>query len=126
MHSQGMVHGDLKGVSPLCSTPLSISNNSSVKANVLIDETGHARLADFSLLAIISDATNLASSSPPARGAMDEPRASLSGDFGFKDSQRTAYSDSYALGMVLYEVLSVRVPFPRYGSPAVIAKCLQR
>ena len=43
-------------------------------------------------------------------------------DFGLKDCRRTKYSDCYALGMVIYEVLSGQVPFPRYGTPAVIAK----
>ena len=31
--------------------------------------------------------------------------------FGFKDSRPTRHSDCYALGMVVYEVLSRRVPF---------------
>ena len=31
--------------------------------------------------------------------------------FGFKDSQPTKESDRYALGMVIYEVLSGKVPF---------------
>ena len=33
-----------------------------VKGNVLIDEDGNARLADFGLLAIIPDTTNIVSS----------------------------------------------------------------
>jgi hypothetical protein len=45
---------------------LSYSHQWSVKANILIDQTGNARLADFGLLTIISDPANhLSSSSLP-------------------------------------------------------------
>ena len=43
-------------------------------------------------------------------------------NFGLKDSRPTKYSDCYALGMVIYEVLSGQVPFPRYNICAVVAK----
>ena len=125
MHGQGMVHGDLKGVGLLCSTPPSASVNSFVKANILIDESGRALLADFGLLAIISDATGPGSSSPLTHGGTCRwmsPELFYPEDFGLKDSRRTKYSDCYAMGMVIYEVLSGQVPFPRYEAPAVIAK----
>ena len=43
-------------------------------------------------------------------------------NFDLEDSRRTKYSDCYALGMVIYEVLSGEVPFLHYGVFAVIAK----
>ena len=42
-----------------------------------------------------------------------------------EDSQHTVHSDCYALGMVIYEVLSGLVPFhPQQGDPAVVKKVL--
>jgi hypothetical protein len=43
-------------------------------------------------------------------------------NFGLKDSRRTKRSDCYALGMVIYEVLSGQVPFHRCEAYAVVAK----
>ena len=42
--------------------------------------------------------------------------------FGLKDGRPTKLSDSYALGMVVYEVLGGRVPFDRYGYYSVVAR----
>ncbi|KAF9780755.1 kinase-like domain-containing protein, partial [Thelephora terrestris] len=42
--------------------------------------------------------------------------------FGLKDCRPTKSSDCYALGMVVYEVLSGQVPFHRYGDYSVILK----
>jgi len=43
-------------------------------------------------------------------------------NFGLKDSRRTRHSDCYALGMVIWEVLSGQVPFPQSEVFAVVAK----
>jgi serine/threonine protein kinase len=44
--------------------------------------------------------------------------------FGLKKSRPTKESDSYALGMVIYEVLSGQTPFASSGAPVIIQKVL--
>jgi len=44
--------------------------------------------------------------------------------FGFEKCRRTKESDGYALGMVILEVLSSRVPFPRDGPLIVMRKVI--
>jgi hypothetical protein len=103
----------------------SLSLMNVVKANILIDEAGHACLADFGLLAIISDSVSHASSSSFAHGGTFRwmsPELFCPEKFGLKDSRRTKRSDCYALGMVIYEVLSGRAPFYRCDVYAVVAK----
>ena len=41
-----------------------------------------------------------------------------------QDHRRTKHSDCYALGMVIYEVLSGRVPFHQYANLAVFGKVI--
>jgi len=45
-------------------------------------------------------------------------------DFGLKDSRPTVYSDCYALGMTIYEVLSEKRPFFQYCG-CVIARIIK-
>ena len=45
--------------------------------------------------------------------------------FGLEDRRQTKSSDCYALGMVVYEVLSRRVPFHQYADYAVVVKVLK-
>ena len=96
-----------------------------VQVNILIDETGHARLADFGLLAIIWNGTSHTSSSLLTQGGTVQwmsPELFYPEKFGLKDSRPTTHSDCYALGMVIYEVLSGQAPFHRHGAYVVVAK----
>ena len=93
-----------------------------IKANVLIDKDGHARLADFGLLTIVSDSTTSSSSRSAGTTRWMSPELLDPDRFGFKNSRPTKESDCYALGMVILEVLTGRVPFPRYTGLVVMRK----
>jgi serine/threonine protein kinase len=95
-----------------------------VKTNVLIDGAKQARLADFGLLAMISDATNLLSSTSFTQGGTPQwmsPELLDPKGFGLKDGRPTEHSDCYALGMLIYEVLSGQIPFSQQcGHPIAL------
>ena len=98
-----------------------------VKANVLIDEDKHARLADFGLLTIIPD-TNLLSSvsfTPGGTHQWMSPELFYPERFGLKAACPTKHSDCYALGMLIYEVLSGEIPFPGYNGYAVAVRVVE-
>ena len=96
------------------------------KANILIDETHRARLADFGLLTIISGTTKLATpSSSFTHGGTYRwmsPELFAPDKFGLADSRRTEHSDCYAFGMVILEVLTGQVPFSGYNDMTVVTK----
>ena len=82
-------------------------------------------MADFGLLTITSDATNPTSSNSFRQGGTFRwmsPELFDPEKFGLKDSRRTKRSDCYALGMVIYEVLSRRVPFHQHADFAVVVR----
>ena len=96
-----------------------------LQVNILIDEAGHVCLADFGLLAIIWDGASHTSSSLLTQGGTVKwmsPELFEPEKFGLKDSHPTTRSDCYALGMVIYEVLSGQAPFHSCSLYAVVAK----
>ena len=87
------------------------------KENILIDQNGNALLADFGFLTITSDTTNITSSNSFLEGGTYlrmSPELLDPEKFEFKGNRPTKYSDCYALGMTVYEVLSGRLPFYHY------------
>ena len=98
------------------------------KANILIDQAGHARLADFGLLTIVSDPENNLSSSSHAQGGTYRwmsPERIAPEQFGFKDGRPTIPSDCHALGMVIYETISGSPPFYKHTNFQVYTKILK-
>ena len=110
MHGRGIVHGDLKGVRIL--TPLTDNSLPSPKPNILIKNDGHACIADFSLLTIITgQQTFLSTCAEGGTTPWMSPELLDPASFGLQKFRLTKESDLYALGMVIYEVLSGLVPF---------------
>ena len=102
--------------------------SSPTKANILIDQTGNPRLADFGLLTIISDPANLLSSSSYTQGGTVRwmsPERIAPDRFGFKDNRPTKPSDCYALGMVIYETITGNLPFHRDADLTVFMKVVE-
>ena len=124
-----MIHGDLKGVHFFLAkiSPFTLLSFP-VKANILIDETGHARLADFGLLTIITDPMNLLTSSEYTQGGTARwmsPELIAPQRFGLKSCCPTKSSDCYALGMVVYEIISGNLPFHENTDLTVFVKVLE-
>lgn len=93
MHDQRIIHGDLKG------------------ANIIINNSGHACLADFSLVRLIPEPSTFMSTciGGGTFGWMS-PELINPQSFGLEEAMPTRESDYYALGMLIYEVLGGKVP----------------
>ena len=86
----------------------------SVKVNILIDQAKCARLADFGLLTMVSEHTNFPTPNDSSTGGTARwmsPELLHPELFGPSDGLPTRASDCYALGMVIYEVLTGQPPF---------------
>ena len=76
---------------------------------------------------MISDQTSFISTISNVEGGTIRwmsPERLNPGQFDLKDSCPTKESDCYALGMVVYEVLSGQVPFTQHKGPVVILKVI--
>ena len=116
-----MVHGDLKGVCLSMPGLVHRFDEFPVKLNILVDQTCHARLADFGLLTIMSDPANLISSTSHGKGGTARwmsPELIIPEKFGYKTSRLTKSSDCYALGMVIYETVGGNIPFHEHTDVA--------
>ena len=97
----------------------------SVKVNILIDQAKCARLADFGLLTMVSEHTNFPTPSNSSTGGTTRwmsPELLHPELFGSSDGLPTRASDCYALGMVIYEVLTGQIPFALFKKHVVPRK----
>ena len=107
---------------------LLLSPDFSFKANILIDQNGHACLADFGFLTIVLVPTNPTASDSFATGGTTRWMSPelLDPDLtGPEGTRLTKQSDCYALGMVIYEVLSGQAPFTPFNSSMVMLKVIR-
>ena len=98
------------------------------QADVLINNSGHAYLADFtfSLPTIASDqSTDLSPGVEDGTIQWMSPELLDPERFGFKKGRPTEESDCYALGMVIYEVLSGQIPYDGYNTLSIIWRALE-
>jgi len=105
LHGLKIVHGDLKGVGRT-SLILPLPRRQAEQANILVDDTGTARIADFGHMAMVELSTVFLSETVVSCGGtfcwmapelLDPSRFN-------SDGRPTRESDCYALGMVIYEV----------------------
>ncbi|KAF7368902.1 Protein kinase domain-containing protein [Mycena venus] len=100
LHSQNIVHGDLRG------------------ANILLDDEGHARLADFGL-AVVTDGplapTNRGGSTRWMAPELLDPSCCRLDRF-----QRTPASDIYSFACVCLELYTGKPPLSEYTSDATV------
>ena len=104
---------------------MALFSDTSTKANILIDQNGHARIADFGFTTIALDSANpMASSSGTNAGTVRwmSPELLCSELSDSKEARPTKASDCYALGMVILEVFSGEIPFARHSHFIVLYK----
>jgi len=80
-----------------------LSHRPAEQANILVDDNGNARLADFGLMTISVDLSTIPLSATVMSAAGTAPWMSPELLFS-QNGQPTRESDRYALGMVIYEV----------------------
>jgi serine/threonine protein kinase len=100
-HAHGMIHRDIK------------------PSNILIDERGNCLLTDFGLARMAEAADKLTTS-----GAVMGTPAYMSPEQG-TGSATDQRSDIYSLGIILYEMLTGRVPYTAETPIAVVFKHVQ-
>lgn len=126
MHDEGIIHGDVKGVSfqiPQLALYVRLTHP---KANVMIDNECHARLIDFGLASAILDEEAFSSTANISVGSVQwtspERLNPAKSDFrhGF-----TKESDCYVLGMTICDVLSGHVPFYQLSEGYVMVEIME-
>ena len=100
-HTQGMIHRDIK------------------PSNVLIDERGNCLLTDFGLARMAEASTKITTS-----GAVMGTPAYMSPEQG-AGSSIDHRSDIYSLGIILYEMVTGRVPYTAETPVAIVFKHIQ-
>ena len=111
LHSLDIVHGNLKGVSD-ASPQTNLSLIKFVQANVLISESGNARVCDYGLTPFISDPTFTVAATPGVVGSSQWLAPELIGPpEGPNPRFESKPADVFAFAMLVVEVYTGRLPF---------------
>ncbi len=96
-HQRLIVHRDLK------------------PANILVDASGRPRLLDFGIAKLLADDQEVSAGAPPTRTGLLLMTPEYAAPEQVRGEPVTTATDVYALGVVLYELLSGRRPFDLAG-----------
>lgn len=97
MHAEGLLHGDIK------------------PANILVSRTGDPTIVDFGLARSEADAGEQRRGGTPGYAAPEQYAGTRAAG---------PEADVFALGVVLFELLTDRSPYPSRASPAVIMEMI--
>lgn len=104
LHSQRVIHGDLKGVRLSDSFSWYCPSLTQLQVNVLIDKQRRGCLADFGLTRITAEFTSSGTGEPKCTPGWTSPEVMWPDKYGAKDGRPTKESDVYSLGILIYEV----------------------
>ena len=102
------------------------ANSHRTQNNILVNEAGRAVLADFSLVTFDPEKSwSLSVCIDDGAVRWMSPELLDPGKFGFKTKQPTKKSDSYAVGMVVYQILTGLIPFGEGDCTNIIPRVLE-
>ncbi|KAG8921104.1 hypothetical protein FRC02_000440 [Tulasnella sp. 418] len=113
LHSKSIVHGDIKGVSSLSFGSIQAIDHPTLKENVLIDDSGRARLCDFGLSHFVDDFSGDLASLVQLSSANCGYTLRFTSPELLESDRSTPMSDIWALGCLAMQILTGQIPYAR-------------